>query len=135
MRLPSEIRDKYMIYLEIGNSWLPDTPKEVIRLSMGFNKYSMDYLGIDPEKQNFLSLKTPLKIVDDTEERTVRVALPCVDGKTFLYWLFPRFGVKIVNGKITEVTESVRHDYLRKNSGYKEISWKCFDDSALDIQL
>ncbi|MBE6424587.1 MAG: hypothetical protein E7029_01090 [Planctomycetaceae bacterium] len=124
MRLTNEFCEKYMIDLEVCNSWLPETPEEILKISMGYNKFGICYLGIDPKKQNWIILKSPLRIVDDSSERTVRAALPTEIAGEYLNLLFPRFGILLRDGEIIAVTQAVKEDYLQLNNE----KWKIFGE-------
>lgn len=135
-----------------NNSLLPGVSPEDIQWYMTINgmrrKRHNDlwWVGIDPEKQDFLSLKTTHEVVAEEEFR-VQVRLPVnparVDyemaqaGSMVDTWL-PRHSVQIESGRITAVTRSLRDDILYLNGpGFYEGAprqFLHFDPSALAVE-
>lgn len=137
MRLSFEFCKTYSVRLDFAPTWTPETPRQVLNYFMGYNKSAgyPHHVGLDPEKQEFLSLSNPLKVVDDSEKKTVTVSLPLLrePGK-WTNRLFPRFAVKMKNGLVVALTQAFQEDYIAFNT-YDDRNYpeRTFINSALDV--
>lgn len=145
---------EYNIWLSWIHSLRPDTPAEKVQICLNDIKDSkrlyetISWIGIDPDKQDFLPLKTSQKVVVEEEYR-VQVRLPVNPehfqyetadaGATDDFWL-PRHSVRIESGRITAITRSLSDDILYLNGPserHKGEIPRCFtrfDPAALAVE-
>lgn len=120
----------YEIPLFWSHSLLSDAPDEKVESGMLENKdcqrlyECLSWVGIDPGKQDFLSLKESREVVVEEAFR-IQVRLPvnleyvkyetAAAGTMDDFWL-PRRSVQIEFGRVTAITRSLRDDILYLNA-------------------